>query len=683
VDEETLSTIARECHLDVADATESLVQVVRYRVSPRMPLGWWIDEAARWRRAGSKEDPPFLTVLAITVLAGTIVDDVNDRSYYRRLNRLLDLPGTSMPRYFDSDIQQLWTYLNEWLTGVCHGQLGTATASNIGELANVGWPQSQTLLRPTDRAKLPLFFSALGVRPGQLVDGELLVRRLRSWASGSHMFSRRLTAVLHDPYLSELLADALHSELAHWDGTLRDEAGRTLLRLLLAFHERSGHLETAIQVPEQLAETTWRSPFLSAPVTLASAGELQLVSISVTAEMLDGLQFRAEPCGARSESRGNGRERVPSPVLRFVMPQRDLHLLCPDDRLARWVEVPGALLHRPHLVLVRSEIDAAATDAMKRLGGDPQPVKRIHRPNGWESYRFTPTRSYLINGQLAALSPRGNDLSALDSGLPISKRQRLYLRVGPPDLIVDLREQTSPVTVDGNPFTPDSAGRLRLADLGLSAGLHSVSVGGVHYRLRLVEEFAECPQDTSLSFVFDLMRDQGGHVIRIVPAEEPIAAHHQEPEDVTVSGADIRASPSAREFAPLPHPPRVRSGGRHFLMGQPGQVFEVHAETPRWIRSLPVRLTPHLIDAGPVLEDLTFSPEWLLRASHGAVTVSSIPPSSRRGSRGAPTEASSDLWSRVLPHIAAAVPDADDAAAWLIWKQAACAEETLPDLSQQ
>src|SRR5262249_20879085 len=118
VDEETLATIARERHLDVADATESLVQVVRYRVSPRMPLGWWIDEAARWRHAGSKEDPPFLTVLAITVLAGTIVDEVNDRSYYRPLNRLLDLPGTSMPRYFDSDIQQLWTYLNEWLTDV-------------------------------------------------------------------------------------------------------------------------------------------------------------------------------------------------------------------------------------------------------------------------------------------------------------------------------------------------------------------------------------------------------------------------------------------------------------------------------------------------------------------------------------------------------------------------------------
>jgi hypothetical protein len=105
VDEETLAAIARESGFEVVDATKSLSRVVQYRVSDRAPLGWWVREAARWRGVGSESDPPFLSVLAIAVLAATIVDEVNDRSYYRRLNGLLGLPGHMMPRDFDSDIE--------------------------------------------------------------------------------------------------------------------------------------------------------------------------------------------------------------------------------------------------------------------------------------------------------------------------------------------------------------------------------------------------------------------------------------------------------------------------------------------------------------------------------------------------------------------------------------------------
>jgi hypothetical protein len=138
VDKESLTEIACEWAPEVADATESLCRAVRWRVNSDAPLGWWISTAVRWRLAGYQSDPPFLSILAVTVLAATIVDDVNDRSYYRRLNALLGLPAVTMPRYFDSDVQQLWTYLNEWLTDVRHGQLGTATATNVGGLANVG-----------------------------------------------------------------------------------------------------------------------------------------------------------------------------------------------------------------------------------------------------------------------------------------------------------------------------------------------------------------------------------------------------------------------------------------------------------------------------------------------------------------------------------------------------------------
>ena len=679
VDEETLSAIARECDLDVADATASLSDAVRYRVSSHAPLRWWVNEAVRWRSAGSESDPPFLTVLAITVLAATIVDQVNDRSYYRRLNGLLGLPGNIMPRDFDSDIQQLWTNLNEWLTDVCHGQLGMATASNVGGLANVGWAESQALLRPTDRAKLPLFFTALGVQPGQLVDGDLLVRRLRSWSVG-HVFSRRLAAVLQDARLSELLAAALHSELAHWDGTLRDEVGRVVLKLLLALHERSGQLQVAVQVPEQLAGTSWQLGSPETPIRLGFGGELQLVSISVTSQLLDGLPLHAEFDGSAVPGSG-AQAKAPLPALTLVMPRRDVHLLCPDDRLARWVEVPAALLHRPHLVLARAEIAAAAIDAIKRLGGDAQPVRRIHSPTGWATYRFTPVRPQVIDGPLAVLSPRGNELSALDGGLPLSKRRRIYLTSGAPDLVLDLQEPFGLVTVDNTEAIPDSAGCLRLAGLGLSLGRHSVSVGGVHYHLILVDEFADRPRDTTFSFAFDLLRNDG-RVVGTVPAGVTAAARHG-PSDVTVSGAAIRNSPTAAAFAPLPRPPRSRAGGQHFVLGRPGQVAAIRVYPPRWFRSLPVNLAPHLVDAAPALKEVPFPPAWLLRVSQGGIAVSAIHAGLEAHSGQPDNEIASNLWSDVLPYIADAVPDADDVAAWSAWKQAALAVGASSGLEQR
>lgn len=676
VDQETLTAIARKDGLATGDAAQALSDAVRNRVSPEAPLRPWVNEAIRWRSAGRASDPPFLTVLAITVLAATIVDRVNDRSYYGPLNRLLGLPGNVMPRDFDNDIQQLWTYLNEWLTDVCHGKLGTATASNIGGQANVGWAQSQTLLRPTDRAKLPLFFNALGAQPRQLVDGNLLVRRLRSW-SASHALSRRMSVVLQDPRLSDLLGAALHSELAHWDGTLRDESGRLALKLLLAFHARSGELQAAIQVSGQLAGTTWQLNSLDSPLKLGRDGELELLPLPITSELLDGLSLHAEPDRLAVPDSGSGAIAA-APTLTLVMPRRDVHLLCPDDRLARWVEVPAALLCRPHLVLVRSELADTAIDAIERLGGDAQFVRRIRCPAGWVSYRFIPTRFHAIEGPMAVLSPRGNSLSALEGGLPISKRRRVYLTPGAPDVVLDLREPTTLITIDNTEASRDSAGFLHLSSLGLSSGGHVISVGGVQYRLTLVDEFADEPRDCTLSFAFDISR-KDERADGTVPIGVTATAH-QRPSDVMVSGAAIRTSLPAETYVPVPRPPRSRTGGRHFALGHPGQAAEIRADPPRWLRSLQVQLAPHLVDAASALAELPFPPKWLLRISQAGTTVSAVETDTETHSEQAASEVTPDPWAEVLPYIEGAVPDTDDAVAWSAWKQAAITDGTSPGL---
>lgn len=670
VDEETLAAIANEWGFQAADPTESLSQAIHHRVSAQAPLHSWVSEASQWRRTGSESDPPFLAVLAVTVLAATILDEVNDRSYYRRLNSLLGLQGAAMPRDFDNDIQQLWTYLNEWLTEKWHGQLGVATATNIGGQANVGWAQSQILLRTTDRSKLPLFFTELGLQPGLMVDGDLLVRRLRSWSAGGRMLSRRLGLVLLDPRLSELLAGALHSELAHWDGTLRDQAGRIALRLMLAFHERTARLQIASQIPDELSGTTWNVETPGAgdvQLELTSSDEPQLLTIPFSPSILDGI-----PLNAKRIADSDGRPREPAEgngnaALALILARHDVYVLCPDDRLARWVQVPMALLNRPHLVLVRSESGPAATRVMSQLASQGvQPFHRIHKPTGWDAFKFTPDRYQAITGPLASLSPRGNELSAVDGGLPISKRKRIYLRPGAPDLIRDLHEEAPPVVIDGIEISAYDQTRLRLADLRLPTGTHSVAIGGVRYQLTLVDEFADEPFEGTLSFTFRAGLDYRGLAAMTATSAITSATRHS-PLDATIRGAAISMSPSAKKLSALPHAPHIRTGGQHYVLGRPGEVAAVDMPPPKWLQEL--GLNPHLADAEPSLAAVPFMPTWILRVAHAGVTVSAV--HHGIGPRPLISDAlvSPELWHRVIPHIQDAVAEPADKDRWAAWKQ--------------
>ena len=670
VDEETLAAIAAEWNFQVVDPTESLSRAIQHRVSERAPLRSWLHEASQWKALGSETDPPFLSVLAVTVLAATIVDQVNDRSYYRRLNVLLHLHGTAMPRDFYSDIQQLWTYLNEWLVDKWHGQLGVPTATNIGGQANVGWAQSQILLRTTDRTKLPLFFSDLGLQPGQMVDGDLLVRRLRSWSADGRMLSGRLGLVLQDHRLSELLADALHNELARWDGTLRDEAGRVALKLMLAFHERTARLQLASHVPDQLSGTVWSVRTADDDeheLQLIASDEPQLLAVPFDSGIIDGLPLHAKPVSVPDRKSGGPAAESSHPALELVLPRRDVHLLCPDDRLARWVQVPSALLNRPHLVLVRSEVVPEATRIMSRLGsGGFQSFRRIHRPTGWEAFKFVPDRYEAISGPLAALSPRSNELSAMVGGLPISKRRRNYLSLGAPDIIWDLDGQAARVVVDNAEINTHERTRLRLADLRLAPGTHSVNVGGVRYQLTLVDEFADKPFDGTLSFTFKAGKNSSG-ASGMLAVGTTTSAGRRAPDDATIRGAAISISRAARQLAVFPVPPHTRAGGQHYVLGRPGEVTAVQMRPPKWLEEL--QLSPHLADPEPSLAAVPFAPAWILRVTRAGATVSAVHVDPEHESQSGDRVVSPELWRRVIPHMQTAVAEPTDRTLWAAWMQ--------------
>src|SRR6266508_1958713 len=141
IDRSLLARVAAGNGLQTSEPVESLTDAVRRHVHGEPPLRWWVEAGFGWRKAGHPGEPPFVAMLAVTVLAATFSDEVaNIRSYYRTLRSLLGLaPGVEAPKEFDSDVQQLWIWLREWLVGYQRGALGRPTAYRAAGWSNVGW----------------------------------------------------------------------------------------------------------------------------------------------------------------------------------------------------------------------------------------------------------------------------------------------------------------------------------------------------------------------------------------------------------------------------------------------------------------------------------------------------------------------------------------------------------------
>jgi hypothetical protein len=150
------------------------------------------------------------------------------------------------------------------------------------------------------------------------------------------------------------------------------------------------------------------------------------------------------------------------------------------------------------------------------------------------------------------------------------------------------------------------------------------------------------------------------------------------PHDVTIRGAAVTATAAAQALAPRPAPPRVRTGGRQFALGRPGEAAAMSAGPPSWLASLPVRLAPHLIDAEAALRTVPFRPMWLLRVSQAHVTVCPLSCTAKNDEQPSAPARSADGWAQVRRYLASAVAPADWAAQWTEWLQSAARAGELP-----
>lgn len=661
------------------DPLEDLLAAVKQRVGHREPLDPWVRDAVRWRGAGADGNPPWVAVLAVTVLAAAgggraeCERALHDRSYYTPLRRLLGLPDGAQPRSFDSDISVLWKNLNNWLDDDLSGARGVSTASATKHLPNVGWALSQTLLSAAERSRLPEFFRAIAARPGEDIDAGVLLASYVRWASRHSGQAALLAALRKATAAADMLGAVLHHTLCSWDGRSRDERGRVTLPLLLGYHSARAALQIVSRVGSGLDRQ--RLIIGDKQVLLGDVEEYFLLPVD-PAKALAGHQILGTLSGRDSA--------VGTHELRMQLHSADLHVLASNVELAMWVEVHAASFGQEHVVIVREHAAEAAEKAMADLGGGAIRLTRIRLPPGWCAYQhFEPTHITKLPSSLTALLPSGAQLAHLDGGLPVDLRSRTWLTCGPPDLILPGLGEPHPHTLqlNGQELGWPVTGRLSLRGMSLPEATHEVIVAGRNLRFTLVDEAVDHDGRGDVRLTVDRRPVRHAFTRTVtVDASCGSAPGVGSPIEITICGASVTAVGDGGSLLALPPLEHIQLGGRYYALGRPGQAARLTLSTPAWLGRLDQPLYPRDADLAETLSGLDFDAHWLLHVSSlGRRTITSlrhvVP--ALASDFATPPDHDPKLWAYLVDGLDEAHPPIGHETEWQAWLD----EDCVPCLS--
>lgn len=179
-------------------------------------------------RRENYSEPLYFAYLVFFIYAGTI-EDQDGRSYYRRLNVLLDeqVRDLGSPPSFDR-MELLWDDLDYYTSKIKKGEIGVFSKVET-QFRHVGNPLSQSLITQEDRSKLPKIFYSAGMSPEEPPSEEELRDVLVNY-DGDGGLSRRIKNLLrkitnNHTAISDsekaayiLMMRLIFSELSSWDG---------------------------------------------------------------------------------------------------------------------------------------------------------------------------------------------------------------------------------------------------------------------------------------------------------------------------------------------------------------------------------------------------------------------------------------------------------------------------------
>lgn len=249
-DEAALTAIAEARGWTVEDPMRSLQQCLRLYLETQRPFKYWVSVAESWKRSGSVAPPPFIHLLALTVIPVTELGDDNSHgAYYRPLFKALGIPDTPGRREdYRYHVPGMWGLLGDWLEnqGGRYGQPTARPGSHSTEY--LGYSRSQAIVRGVDRSAFIDFFNQVGYKPGERVLREILVARFETWATPSSV-SERIRRALREPDSREIVAETLLHDLETWNGESRDNDSRSVLRVVPRLNATRRSLTLVLLVP--------------------------------------------------------------------------------------------------------------------------------------------------------------------------------------------------------------------------------------------------------------------------------------------------------------------------------------------------------------------------------------------------------------------------------------------------
>jgi hypothetical protein len=444
---DALSHICKALELDDSvDPGQVLINAVvpTLGLTPGASLfGAHIRRLRAWRRGERDSPPPIVAVLAMQSLVaeGMRADgDLRASNYYGRFLQALGLEVhdermySKVVRGFGADSGELWGALNRWIAEDSDVR-GIPTAYSFDYRVHVGLPMSQALVRASDRSAIRTLFSDLGLRPGQAIAVEDMVRLLEAWLPDSRV-SRGLKILCADEHAVRRVAEVACIELQAWSGAVENVSASSRTMALTAtlrrLPRRVLQIGLCVRAPEDVDELSLE-PDSDEAGTVAVAGSEGRVLLGE----VDEEGWRPVLSELSTPDLLFARLRLGNGVLRAARDPRTLVVLAkpPDGGVFR--EVDRVRLGSEHLLLAAEPV---RTRVEREFAAIARPGFRVHErlpglPAGWIAFERVEIVAISDTGapDLAVLVPLAWTEMAIDGGLRLPGRATWH-STSPPEI---------------------------------------------------------------------------------------------------------------------------------------------------------------------------------------------------------------------------------------------------------
>ncbi|WP_045520646.1 hypothetical protein [Neobacillus niacini] len=440
VNDDLIESLGKELQLSkeesIDDFCKSVISYARNDTSRLFEIAYIYGN--RWFKQGAVGLPPFIGVLAVTVLAATkmntdLEEGIHGNNYYRRLRNLIQLDGQGKPRDFEK-CNELWEILLQWQQKN-NGKYGYLNIFKFGT-EYIGYPRSQCLISDNERELLYDFFFWTGLKPSESITAKQLEEQLDLYLYNKN---NRLSRFFFRNELKnrESIINLVLFELEKWDGNISIVSNRT-------YGEQWVHKVNSYNLFLKVdIEGT-----LNKRVNLSLFGVLEdIESEEINYKSLDGFEIM-EGAIKRNVNFSNISSdyyfELEDLRIRARFKSKGTFLLRSglDKGINGWIEREDIQLNQNHLILTNSSYKVE--NWLKLNSYRYKEVKFSNQPNPWSFYVFNPEESHPRNLEFIGreiIVSKHNDKISFNGGLKIQHNE--WLMEYPPLCIIECKKRST------------------------------------------------------------------------------------------------------------------------------------------------------------------------------------------------------------------------------------------------